>query len=144
MSWAIYEIMRALRPLYKKKLSDLEKSEMSESFRISVALVMYLSFCVVCFLIIYIFNSADVSLPVQYQSNHLKCEHKCVNYYNYSCKGLAGLYVIPCILFVTQILTILSSFRVYATLETEKCVLRKIITIVLVLVSLILGLLLKK
>jgi hypothetical protein len=112
--------------------------------RLSLALIYYFLASIVCFFIIYLFASTKVELPDEYLTNHSKCSYKCTNYYAYSSKGLAGLYIVPSLFFVAQIITILGTHRNYMSLEAEKRVLRKIITVVMVVVSLILGLLVKK
>lgn len=114
MSWAIFEIMQTIKPKYSTHLRNLEKTEMSESARILVVTMIFFCCSVACFFVVYIFNSAEVSLPIEYINNHSKCSHKCLNYYSYSCKGLAGLYVMPCVIYIAQFITILSSFRTYA------------------------------
>jgi hypothetical protein len=144
MSWAIYEAMAILKPFYLNRVKDLSKLDTNQTSAIKSILLQFLLGNIGCFLTNFLFISQEVETPSIYQINSVKCSHKCVNYYSYTCKALPGLYIIPSFFMITRILSVLRSSRSFDELEPEIKKLRAIIFVFFTLGSLVTGYFAKK
>ena len=143
-AWLTFEIMQIFRFPIVQNLKNLKLSGQSTSALLLRSITWTSLGCLICFLLIYFLSRTEnVEIPEKYQINMNKCV-KCVNYYQYTLKGLVFVYVIPACYLIMSVLSILGSHRLAKDIDMEKWVLRKLIFIMCIFGSFLGGFVVRK
>jgi hypothetical protein len=111
LGWLIFELMEIFRTPLVKKWKNMSNTAKSTKTQVLLSLGLLIITTAPCFFLVYYFQSTSPNAPpVEIQHNLYKCP-KCTNYYQSTLNGLLGIYVIPCFIFICNILSILTTTR---------------------------------